>query len=139
MYRKILLSLISTLIIFGTGIYLNVSMSLLMFAVISYVLPLMGNIVIDYYVQTENVLIGSGIISTITTTGYAIFAILMENNINFDGFIRQHTYRSGNMTMGLEPELADMSQVIFVFALNLSVLYFIQYLSRGDFSHVRRK
>lgn len=110
-----------------------------MFAVISYVLPLMGNIVIDYYVQTGNVLIGSGIISTITTTGYAIFAILMENNINFDGFIRQHTYRSGNMTMGLEPGLADMSQLIFVFALNLSVLYFIQYLSRGDFSHVRRK
>ena len=139
MYRKILWSLISTLIIFGTGIYLNVSMSLLMFAVISYVLPLMGNIVIDYYVQTGNVLIGSGIISTITTTGYAIFAILMENNINFDGFIRQHRYRSGNMTMGLEPGLADMSQLIFVFALNLSVLYFIQYLSRGDFSHVRRK
>lgn len=139
MKLKIGLSVISTSIIFGVASWLNITLSLVQFGLFVYLLPIITNIIIDYFVRTDHLFSGGTVLAAITVTGYSLFANIMEHHPQFDEFIHKQTYRSGNLYMGLEPGLADISQLIFVFALNLSVLYFIQYLSRGDFSHVRRK
>lgn len=138
MLIKILFSLIGTLVIYGGASLVNVHLSIVMLISSVYLLPLVVNLVLEYFIPVKRKVVSIFTLSFITTIGYLIFGIIMMNHVDFATFVAENTVNAGEMYLRVEPNLISLAQLVFIFVLNFGVQYLFQMIrERGGMNHVR--
>lgn len=139
--NKIILSIVSTAIIFGLGIYTLPNINLVIFVLIAYVLPVVANLIIHSTLKNKSLSFtaSAAIMAGITTAGYYIFGRLLMNSPYFEDFIASGTSQLGELQVSIASNLVSIGQLVFVFLLNFGLLYLVQIMTKnnnkGDVRH----
>lgn len=130
MTKKTMFIILGNIIIFSFGMIYNLNLGLLGFIILAYVSPLLINGIISFFGKEKNHLKINLIYAGITTLCYFIFSIYFISRPEFKDFVSENSRETGNVSIQINTELANIDQLIFVFLLNFVVLFLIDLLKR---------
>ncbi|EGQ2872052.1 Msa family membrane protein [Staphylococcus pseudintermedius] len=126
-------------LIFFIGILINTKMSLLIFILISYIFPVISNNIINFVFKSTRSLKSNLLISLISTICYFVFSVYFISRPDFESFINSNQQRTGDISIEINPGLANIEQLIFVFLLNFISLFLVSLFFRKERSDVRNQ
>lgn len=130
MTKKTILITLGNIIIFSFGVIYNLKLGLLGFIILAYISPLLFNGIISFFGKKRNYLKYNLIYAGITTFCYFIFSIYFISRPGFSDFVSNNSRETGNVSIQINTELANIDQLIFVFLLNFVILFLIDLLKR---------
>ena len=130
MTKKTVLIILANVLIFAFGIIYNLNLGLLGFIILAYVSPVIFNGIISFFGKKRNHLKYNLIYSGITTICYFIFSLYFISRPDFSEFVSENSRKTGNVSIQINTELANIDQLIFVFLLNFVILFLIDLLKR---------
>ncbi|EGQ1753880.1 Msa family membrane protein [Staphylococcus pseudintermedius] len=126
-------------LIFFIGILINTKMSLFIFILISYIFPVISNNIINFVFKSTRSLKSNLLISLISTICYFVFSVYFISRPDFESFINSNQQRTGDISIEINPGLANIEQLIFVFLLNFISLFLVSLFFRKERSDVRNQ
>ncbi|EOI7502298.1 Msa family membrane protein [Staphylococcus pseudintermedius] len=126
-------------LIFFIGILINTKMSLFIFILISYIFPVISNNIINFVFKSTRSLKSNLLISMISTICYFVFSVYFISRPDFESFINSNQQRTGDISIEINPGLANIEQLIFVFLLNFISLFLVSLFFRKERSDVRNQ
>ncbi|WP_347300243.1 Msa family membrane protein [Dolosigranulum savutiense] len=126
--KKFLSSVVAMTIIFGITSLMNVSLPLVMLILLIYIIPLITNIFLNIFFEGISQIIDAFILSIITTVGYVVFSVIFMNLPGFNHYLDQYNYQSDEMFFEIEQNFIALPQLLFVFILNFSILYLVDFI-----------
>ncbi|MGS4114372.1 hypothetical protein DD889_13525 [Staphylococcus pseudintermedius] len=121
------------------GILINTKMSLFIFILISYIFPVISNNIINFVFKSTRSLKSNLLISLISTICYFVFSVYFISRPDFESFINSNQQRTGDISIEINPGLANIEQLIFVFLLNFISLFLVSLFFRKERSDVRNQ
>lgn len=132
----LLFIVIGNVILFSIGMILNVNMSLLGFIALAYIAPVLYNNIINLIFKSNKKFKNSVVISAITTVCYFIFSIYFISRPDFSTFVENNSRKTGDVSIEINTQLANVDQLIFIFLLNFIFLFLISLFKRKEDNNV---
>lgn len=135
MSKLLIFLTLTNVIIYGVATFFNTHLTLFWFVLLVYLLPLILNSLLVIFTHQKYKLGSSCLAALTTTVCYLMFSLYFTTRDTFPDFLKNNTKYYGEMQLDINPNLASLSQLIFIFSLNFIIICSINIIVRKKVKH----